>query len=139
MSLDGHEHVHFIPWIYDYLYNQKNFNIKELRYPLERLNSIRLSYFFSKTFYRNCVALLFLYYFSFFNNKRYSKSFYGIIFSNMYNNNILNSQLNLKGKSEVLLHPGFINHESRIFFSTKGYKYCKSLQRIKEYHLIMDK
>ena len=35
ISINGHEHVQMIPWIYKYLYNNKN--IKDIRYVDEKL------------------------------------------------------------------------------------------------------
>ena len=37
LKIDGHEHIHMIPWISEYLLQQKKFNIKELRNANEKL------------------------------------------------------------------------------------------------------
>ena len=45
VRVDGHLHVHFIPWIYKYLLKNRICKIYELRYPVEPLHCVNLKDF----------------------------------------------------------------------------------------------
>ena len=67
VRLDGHQHVHFIPWIYKYLCSNPVCNIQELRYPVEPFHIVKLRFLFNRQFLRNIVAMTVLKIFSMFN------------------------------------------------------------------------
>ena len=57
LSIDGHQHVHVIPWIHNYITSKKNISIKEIRYPDESINIYGYKNLFKIQFYRNLLAL----------------------------------------------------------------------------------
>ena len=141
IKLDGHEHVHFIPWIYNHLLSNKKYNIIEMRYPVESFHFINLKYFFHYKFIRNLLAWILLNIFSIFNKKKTSLKFYGIIFSNFYSKEILNTQKKSKSKfyKEILLHTASTHPYEKYYFSEKYYDYFSSSNRKIEKQLLFDK
>ncbi len=133
ISLDGHQHVHFIPWIYKHLCTNKRYNISELRYPNEKFNFPTFKVLIRIKFYRNLIAWLLLKFFSIFNEKKTKKEFFGILYSSIYNEQILNHQFK-KYKlinKEILLHLGNTDFSERKLFSKKFFNYFKSDRDIK--------
>lgn len=135
LRVDGHQHIHMIPWIYNYLYNNVK-DLTEIRFSVEKINLIDIKYFFKYKFIRNIFATFLLKLFSFFCKKKTNKTFYGILYSDLYNKSILESQIkdNTK-KKEILIHPGFTMLSERKKFNKKFFNYYFSKQRIKEYEL----
>jgi predicted glycoside hydrolase/deacetylase ChbG (UPF0249 family) len=63
LKIDGHEHVHLIPWIYDYLI--KNFDIHEMRNSNESLMAPRLIDILNFQYLRNLLACILIKFFCF--------------------------------------------------------------------------
>ena len=139
IKIDGHEHIHFIPWIYKHLINTKKYDIIELRYPVESLNLIYFKNLFNLNFIRNFIAWILLKFFSLFNERKTNLQFYGMIFSNLYSKKILNIQkkINSKFKKEILLHTASTNVSEKSYFSAKYYKYFSSNNRNIEKQLLL--
>tara|TARA_B100000963_G_scaffold362041_1_gene402493 strand:+ start:22111 stop:22857 length:747 start_codon:yes stop_codon:yes gene_type:complete len=128
ISLDGHQHIHFIPWIYKHLCTNKKYNISELRYPNEKFNFPTFKVLIKIKFYRNLIAWLLLKFFSIFNEKKTKKEFFGILYSSIYDEKILNHQFT-KYKfinKEILLHLGNTDSSERKLFSKKFFNYFTS-------------
>ena len=128
IHLDGHEHVHFIPWIYEHLCENTKYNISELRYPVEKFNFPTFKVLIKIKFYRNIVAWLILKIFSLFNKRKTNKKFFGILYSGIYNKKILNKQFinNKSMDKEILIHLGKTDISERKLFSKKYFDYFKS-------------
>lgn len=133
ISINGHEHVHAIPWIYKYLYNNKN--VKNIRYVNEKfLFMFKKIKFFELI--RNFIAYSILKIFNILNKKKNNnKLFFGVLYTNnmckkVYNKIIKNySNSNL----EILFHPGKANKNEINYFSNKRYyKYFVSSNRLDE-------
>ena len=58
--VDGHQHIHVIPWIYNYLVKYENIRIVEIRLPKEKFFIGDIKTFFKLKFYRNIIAYLLL-------------------------------------------------------------------------------
>ncbi len=132
IRLDGHQHVHFIPWIYKYLCRKSVYNIYEMRYPVEPLHFISFRHTFSQKFLRNLIAMLLLKIFSIFNEKRTNQKFFGVLYTNMYDKTILNHQkkkFNSIIDKEILLHIGVAEMNEKTLFTRKQFIYNSSRQR----------
>jgi Uncharacterized protein conserved in bacteria len=121
IKLDGHEHVHMIPWIFKYILKIKTkYNIQEIRIPNEIIYFPRIKDLLSPRYFRNLAACLIIKLFNFFlNTSKYRKSyFFGIIYSGLQTENtIRNSVNNLINKDdkniEILIHPGFTGFKEK--------------------------
>ena len=131
IKIDGHEHIHFIPWIYKYLIKFEKNMISEIRWPVEKINVPSFKYIFSLKIIKNFLSLLLVYLFSFYNKKKYKYLFFGLIYSGNYNKEILKFQKkqfhNLK--KEILIHIGIPSKKEKNLFSKKYYKYFTSKNR----------
>lgn len=113
--IDGHEHIHMIPWIFNYLIeNKKKFKIKEIRNSNEIIMLPRINDLFKFSYFRNFLACLVLKFCYYYNPKNHynSPQFAGMIYSgNQTSDTILRTLDNLKKKKikncEILIHPGF--------------------------------
>ena len=139
VRLDGHQHVHFIPWIYKYLCNNPVCNIQELRYPVEPFHIVKLRFLFNRQFLRNIVAMTVLKIFSMFNKRRTDYSFFGVLYTNLYDESVLEYQKknfsNFKQK-EILLHIGRAEANEKSLFSPSQFAYNSSKQRTIEANLV---
>lgn len=138
--VDGHQHAHFIPWIYDYLINLKNPYLSEIRYPIETIQYIHLSDILKTRYIRNLLGLLFLWFLSFYNkNKRYDCVFYGMLYSDIYDREVFLDQLssNSTKPKEILLHPGGTNEEEYELFEDDFFKFYSSNNRKKEFKVTL--
>jgi len=132
IRLDGHQHVHFIPWIYNYLCRKYIYNIYEMRYPVEPLHFISFRHTFSLQFFRNLIALLLLKIFSIFNEERTNQKFFGVLYTNMYDRTILHYQRKKFSSivdKEILLHIGVTETNEKNLFTRKQFNYHSSKQR----------
>ena len=98
ISIDGHQHTHFIPWVYKYLVNNKKYKITDIRYPVEKFNLVSLSFFLNRYFIRNLFAWSLLKLFSFFNKKINDINFLGILYTGIYN---MSLQFDVCGNSNI--------------------------------------
>lgn len=120
ISINGHEHVHTIPWIYKYLYNNKD--VKSIRYVNEKFLFVfkKIKFF---DLIRNCFSYSVVKIFNLLNKKKNNKLFFGLFYTNnmcrkVYNKIIKNySNSNL----EILFHPGSANENEIDYFSNKIY------------------
>ena len=140
IKLDGHEHVHFIPWIYNHLIFNKKYDIIELRYPVETLYFNYLKNLLNLNFIRNLIAWILLKAFSFFNERKTNLQFCGMIFSNLYSKEVFDMQkkVHSKFKKEILLHTATTDNSEKRYFSNKYYKYFSSINRKSEKQLLFD-
>ena len=136
ISLDGHEHIHFIPWIYKHLIKNKKYNIRELRYPNEKFNLPTFKVFKNIKLYRNLFAWILLKFFSLFNERKTKNDFFGILYSSIYNKQIINHQLNILSlnNKEILLHLGKTHISEKKFFSKKYFNYYSSDRDFKNFN-----
>ena len=146
-KIDGHEHVHMIPWIFRYLQKIKDkYNIQEIRNSNESLILNEIFDIFDFRFLRNLIACLvvkFLYYMNG-SPKISDHKFIGIIYSGIQSEDTIiksyNSQKkNNEKKIEILIHPGFTNINEKNFFKKKYYDFYSSKNRKKEYDLCFSK
>lgn len=132
ISINGHEHVQIIPWIYKYLYNNKS--IKEIRYIDEKLFIVfKKNKFFQLI--RNYFVFIIVNILNFFNKKKSDKLFYGLIYTNNMCKKVYEKIIKKYPTSniEILFHPGSSNKDEINFFShEKYYKYFISKNRVDE-------
>ncbi len=147
LKIDGHEHVHLIPWIYNYLTNHpKKLKISEIRILNEELPYLRLYLFIRPKYLRNLIAWGILKICSFFNkkNNHISPKFFGLIHSGLQNERTVTESIKfLKKKnfrsSEILVHPGYTNLKEKKFFKNNYFNFYKSRNRKTEYDLCFSK
>ena len=115
LKIDGHEHVHMIPWILDYLIKKrKYYKIKEMRNSNERLMFPRLKDMFNLRYLRNfiaCIIIKILYNLE--KPKMNAPCFAGLLYSGMQNKETLKKTINFFKKKkiyyyEILVHPGYV-------------------------------
>ena len=143
LKIDGHEHVHMIPWILKHLRKvQKKYNIKELRNSNESLMIPRLIDLINFRYFRNIIACLVIkVLYNFQGSPRLtSNKFFGIIHSGIQTEetitNILgNFKKNKKINLEILVHPGFTNRKERKNFKKEYFNFYNSKNRKIEYDL----
>mgnify|MGYP001277913184 CR=1 FL=1 len=147
LKIDGHEHVHLIPWIHNYLANNyKIFNISEMRNSYEELMLPRLSDLFNARYLRNFTACILIKFFRLFNKEFevLSPKFSGLIYSGMQDEKTLVKTLNFFKKKkindfEILIHPGFTTYEEKKFFKKEYFDFYISPKRKIEYDLCFSK
>ena len=147
LIIDGHEHVHLIPWIYNYLIkNSKKLNLFEIREMNERLIFSRVSLFFNPKYIRNLIAWIILKICSFFSkkNNKSSPKFFGLIHTGMQNEQTIIEEIKfLKNKnfksSEILIHPGYTNIKEKKMFKNNYFDFYRSKKRKVEYALCFSK
>lgn len=143
IGIDGHEHVHIIPWVHNYLTSLTNIKIKEIRYPNEKINIYGYKNLFKKQFYRNFVALLLVkFLIIFLKKKKKSPIFFGLLYSGIYNHKILNEnfkRINRKRETELLIHGGYTNKSERRHFETNFFKSYTSQSIKNQYKLAFKK
>tara|TARA_Y100001970_G_C14257389_1_gene876527 strand:- start:9021 stop:9791 length:771 start_codon:yes stop_codon:yes gene_type:complete len=132
IDINGHEHVHTIPWIYNYLLRKEN--IKNIRYSSEKfyfvikkINPLKL--------FRNYIAFLLIKILNFSNKTKSNKKFFGVIYSNYMCEKVYKKIINLNQNSniQILYHPGKASKNENNFFSKDYFfKYFTSDLREKE-------
>lgn len=141
LKIDGHEHIHMIPWISEYLLKQKKFKIKELRNANEKLMLPRLIDLINLNYLRNILACTVLKIFSFFKKTDLnSPQFAGLLYSGMQDIHTIKKSLNFFkyrnfNNCEILVHPGYSSLKEKSKFSEKYFKFYNSINRKKEYNL----
>tara|TARA_Y100000590_G_scaffold391588_1_gene468349 strand:+ start:1391 stop:2218 length:828 start_codon:yes stop_codon:yes gene_type:complete len=147
LKIDGHEHIHMIPWILRYLQKIKNkHNIKEFRNSNENLMTPRFSDLLSFRYYRNlaaCVLVKFLYYFQD-SPKIIAPNFSGIIYSGIQSEETIINTLNFFKKNnykycEILIHPGYASLKESSKFHKNYFNFYNSKNRKKEFDLCFSK
>ena len=132
IKVNGHEHVHAIPWIYKYLY--KNKNIKSIRYSDEIFLYIlkKINYL---DFIKNFCAFIILKILSIFNKRKTNKLFFGVLYTNNMCQKNYQKITKKYGDSnlEILFHPGKASKSEIHYFSNKSYyTYYRSHNRLNE-------
>ena len=143
IGIDGHQHVHIIPWVHNYITSIKNNSIKEIRYPNERIKIYGYENLFKKQFYRNLIALFLVKFLMLFlKRKKKSPIFFGLLYSGIYNEKILIKNfksINRKKETEILIHGGYTDKSERALFE-KGFFSSYTSQSIKnQYKLAFKK
>ena len=145
-KIDGHEHIHMIPWILEYLLkNRKYYKIKELRNPDERLMYPRLVDLFNLKYIRNfiaCIIVKILYNLK--KPKMNAPCFSGLLYSGMQNiETIKKTLLYFKKKKienyEILVHPGYTNKKEKSKFKESYFNFYYSQNRKTEFDLCFSK
>ena len=146
LKIDGHEHIHMIPWILEYLLkNRKYYKIKELRNSDERLMSPRLVDLFNLNYIRNfiaCIIVKILYNLK--KPKMNAPCFSGLLYSGMQNiETIKKTLLYFKKKKiknyEILVHPGYTNKKEKSQFKESYFNFYNSQNRKTEFDLCFSK
>ena len=143
LSIDGHQHVHIIPWIHNYIINIKNISIKEIRYPDEKINIYGYENFFKIQFYRNLLALFVVkFLLIFLKKKKKSPIFFGLLYSGMYNEKILKKNfkhINKTKETEILIHGGYTDSSERKLFQENFFNYYSNKSSKIQYKLAFKK
>jgi len=143
LRVDGHQHIHIIPWIHDYLVNNRKYNIKEIRYPNEKIWIFKYKILFKFKFYRNLLALLVVkFLILFIKKKKYSPEFFGLLYTGLYNQKILQKNfkyVNKKKHTEILIHGGHTNKSEKKFFKKDFFKHYSSNENKTQYKLALKK
>ena len=143
INIDGHQHVHMIPWILSYLLKlKKKHSIDEIRNSNECLIPPKLNDLIKLRYYRNldaCIVVKFFYFFSG-SPKLSSYNFFGIVYSDMQSEKHIIRYLDLIKKIkikkfEILIHSGFTNYREKILSTNNNLKFYTSKNRKKEYKL----
>lgn len=147
IKIDGHEHVHMIPWILKYLLkNKKKYSIEEIRKPCEKLFFPRFEDFLNYRFIRNSIAAFVISFFYFIAGKpnltKYQ--FFGINYSNLLSFDLIIRYLNFLNKNkikhfEILLHPGYTDKNEIKLFKYNYFNFYNSKRRRKEFNLCFSK
>ena len=94
LKIDGHEHIHMIPWISEYLLKQKIFNIKELRNANEKLMLPRLIDLINFNYLRFYLHYLKKFFLFLKKPDLNSPQFAGLLYSGMQNKHTIKKSLN---------------------------------------------
>jgi predicted glycoside hydrolase/deacetylase ChbG (UPF0249 family) len=147
IKIDGHEHVHIIPWILKHLIKiKKKYNIVEFRNPNEIFMTPTFEDLFKYKYYRNLMALFvlkFLYYYQ--GRPQLTKTqFSGMIYSGVQNINTVSKSIDflkkIKCKNfEIVLHPGFTNSKEIKLFKNNHYNFNLKKNRNEEFNLCFSK
>ena len=147
LKIDGHEHIHMIPWILGFLKKMsKKYKIQEIRNSNETVIFNNLYDIFDKRFLRNLIACLVIKILYYFNGspKLSDYKFIGIIYSGIQSEETIIKSLNYQKKInqkniEILIHPGFTNIKEKKFFKKDYFNFYSSKNRKKEYDLCFSK
>ena len=146
--VDGHQHVHMIPWIFNLIYKKRvKSKITNIRIPNENF-IINYEDLFKISILKNIIKYLVIKLFIFISYKKikkinYNYIFFGIIYSGQQNIKYIRKvlkfkkKLNLRNKIELLLHPGFSSKKEKKFFKKNFFKYYQSNDRKKEFKLTL--
>ncbi len=146
--LDGHQHIHMIPWIFDLIYQKRvKFNISSMRIPDEKF-IINIEDIIKLSILKNIIKFFIIKILIFFSSHKikkinYDYKFFGIIYSGYQNIKYIHKLLNLKSnkklknKIEILLHPGFASKSEKNLFKKSFFEYYSSVKRIKEFNLTL--
>ena len=143
LKIDGHEHVHLIPWIYNHLSkNIENYDISEMRNSNEELMTPRLKDIICIRYLRNVSACILIKFFSLINKKLKisSPKFSGLLYSGMQDIQTLKKTINYFKKKdiknfEILIHPDFTTHKEKEKFKKEYFSFYSSQKRKVEYDL----
>ena len=143
--IDGHQHVHMIPWIFTIIFNiRKKYNITNIRIPNEKFLIVNKD-FFNFQVIKNIFKLFLIKFLIFvsrnkINKIKYNFNFFGLIYSGCQNKKYLQKiirfqKLNPKKFLEILVHPGFAAHTEKNLFKQSFFDYYSSINRKNEFEL----
>ena len=143
LKIDGHEHVHMIPWILEHLLRLRTrYKIIELRNSNELLMIPRIKDLFNPKYIRNFLASLVVK--LLYNLKRRPKlnapQFSGILYSGIQNIETVTKTLSFFKRNkykncEILVHPGYTNKKEKSKFKKNYFNFYNSKNRKKEFNL----
>jgi chitin disaccharide deacetylase len=144
IEVDGHEHVHVIPWINNILINLKRkHQIIEIRNPSEKYYFVELKDLCNYTYLSNLLKLTIIKLLNCFNQIHTSKNFTGLNYTGIQNFKTIKKGINLNLKSnknlEVLMHPGYTISKERKNFKKKYFQYYNSAERFAEFQIASSK
>ena len=143
--LDGHQHIHMIPWIFNLIFNLRKKNkIINIRIPNE-IFSVSIFDLLRFSILKNIFKCFIIKLFIFISKKKikkikYNYNFFGIIYSGVQNKKSLNKIILLNKKKnnktlEILLHPGYALLNEKKLFKKDFFEYYISKYRKKEFAL----
>lgn len=143
--IDGHQHVHMIPWIFKIIFRlRKKYNITNIRIPDEKFVIVYKD-FFNFQIIKNIFKLLLIKLFIYISQNKikkikYKYNFFGLIYSGNqskeYLNKVINYQkTNSKKTIEFLMHPGIAISREKKLFRKSFFDYYSSSKRTKEFTL----
>ena len=144
--LDGHQHVHMIPWIFNLIfYLRKKNKIVNIRIPNEIFTiSIfdLLRFSILKNIFKYFVIKIFIYISKRKISKiKYNYNFFGLIYSGHQNEKslnkviLLNKKKNNHKKLEILLHCGYASLNEKKLFKKVFFEYYISKDRRREFDM----
>ena len=144
--IDGHQHIHMIPWIFNLIFDLRKKNkIVNIRIPNE-IFSINLLDLLNFSILKNIFKYLLIKIFIYISRSKidkikYNYNFFGIIYSGLPNKKslnkiiLLNKKNNNSKKLEILLHPGYATLNEKKLFKKDFFQYYVSKNRIKEFDI----
>ena len=145
--IDGHQHVHMIPWIFNILIDIKSKeNIKNIRIPNESF-VVRFYDLFKVSILKNILKLFLIKLLIFISKNKvkkikYNYNFSGVIYTGFQTASSIKKVIatykskNLSKKLEILVHPGFALAKERKLFKKYFFDYYYSKGREKEFNTI---
>ena len=145
--VDGHQHVHMIPWIFNIIYkHRKKEKITNIRIPNESF-VVRFYDLFRINILKNILKLLLIKLLIFISKNKvkkvkYSYDFSGIIYSGFQTSSSIKKVVSiykskkLRKKLEILVHPGFASTKERKLFKKYYFDYYYSKNRKKEFNTV---
>ena len=147
LSIDSHQHIHIIPWIFNIiLKNKDKYNLKYVRIPNENFYYSKL-YDFLNIYYLINILKYFVIkiLLKFLNTKilyfAYKYKFSGILFSGINTIKSVDISIKLANKKniknlEILFHPGRCTKNEKKIFKTSFFNYYYSIKRKKEQYVL---
>ncbi len=141
--LDGHQHVHMIPWVFNIIFNlRKKNNIVSIRIP-DEIFAINIFDLLKLSILKNLFKCFIIKFFIYISKSKidkikYNYNFFGVIYSGLQNDKslkkiiLLSKKKTNKKKIEILLHPGYANSKERKLFKKSFFEYFISQDRKKE-------
>lgn len=149
ISIDGHQHIHMIPWIFNIIFmNRNKYNIKYMRKPRECFYVSEIKDIFKLNYLINILKFCILkaldkYLEKKINKFNYKYSFSGILYTGINTLKSVKRSIKIANKKnlqylEILFHPGKCCENEKKLFSKSFYEYYLSNQRIVEQKILND-
>ena len=147
ISIDGHQHIHMIPWIFNIIFmNRNKYNIRYIRKPREYFYVSEIKDIFKLEYLINILKFIILkvldkYLEKKINKFSYKYSFSGILYTGINTLESVKKSIKIANKKnlkylEILFHPGKCSESEKKLFSKSFYKYYFSNQRIVEQNIL---
>ena len=147
ISIDGHQHIHMIPWIFNIIFmNRNKYNIKYMRKPREFFYVSEIKDIFKLKYLINILKFCILktldkYLEKKINKFKYKYSFSGILYTGINTFRSVQRIIKIADKKnlrylEILFHPGKCCESEKKLFNKSFYKYYFSNQRIVEQEIL---